>query len=76
MLLKSESIMKWGPKSTSITAPAVQELELEKSIRGRAPRLLRNPQASNKFIAFTSAKDQREWLLYSNHSIRIYGCQF
>lgn len=60
MLLKSQNIMKWGPKSTSIIAPAVQELELEKSIRGRVPGLLRNPQASNKFLAFTSAKNRRE----------------
>lgn len=42
---------------------AVQELNLDRSIRRKDFRLLRDQQACSQFLAFNNADDRRDWLL-------------
>lgn len=62
MALAIEKMIHTGPSQSDVVA-AVQELNLERSVRGRALRLLRDQQASSQFLAFSSVEDRREWLL-------------
>lgn len=51
-----------GLSQTDVVA-AVQELNLDRSIRRLALRLLRDQQACDQFLAFNNANDRRDWLL-------------
>ncbi|RWR73164.1 Myb/SANT-like domain-containing protein [Cinnamomum micranthum f. kanehirae] len=58
----AEKLNQSGPSQADVVA-AVQELELEKSVRGKALRMLRDPQASSQFLAFHTKEDRRDWIL-------------
>ena len=50
-------------QSQSDVIVAAQELNLDRSIRIMAFRLLRDQQACSQFLAFNNTDDQRDWLL-------------
>ncbi|RWR81255.1 hypothetical protein CKAN_00993100 [Cinnamomum micranthum f. kanehirae] len=52
----AEKLNQTGLSQTDVVA-AVQELELEKSLREKALRMLRDPQASSQFLAFRTKED-------------------
>eukprot|EP00268_Persea_americana_P061744 TRINITY_DN7834_c1_g1_i1.p1 TRINITY_DN7834_c1_g1~~TRINITY_DN7834_c1_g1_i1.p1 ORF type:complete len:303 (-),score=48.72 TRINITY_DN7834_c1_g1_i1:103-1011(-) len=57
-----EKLNQSGPSQADVVA-AVQGLELEKSLHGKALRMLRDPQASSQFLAFRTKEDRRDWIL-------------
>ena len=57
-----EKLNQSGPSQADVVA-AVQELELEKSLRRNALRMLRDPKASSQFLAFRTKEDRRDWIL-------------
>eukprot|EP00268_Persea_americana_P006283 TRINITY_DN12275_c0_g1_i9.p1 TRINITY_DN12275_c0_g1~~TRINITY_DN12275_c0_g1_i9.p1 ORF type:complete len:121 (-),score=21.67 TRINITY_DN12275_c0_g1_i9:228-563(-) len=58
----AEKLNQSGPNQADVIA-TVQELELEKSLCGKALRMLRDPQASSQFLAFRTKEDRRDWSL-------------
>ena len=52
----AEKLNQSGPSQPNVVT-TIPELKLEKSLRGKALRILRDPQTSSQFLAFHTKED-------------------